>query len=308
MKFENYHPCINFIYFLFFMVFIFCFNHPVYVAIAFLCSFAYSIKLNGKREVIFNFILVLFVVIYCLWYSYYNHFGLTNIRKNFIGNNITAEALFYGLVRGTKAAAFIMTFACMLAVFSTDKVIYLAGRLFPKLSLFISIFLRSFSRIRERHAAVNISRKGIGMEKGQSTVIGGIRNRLCILSIIITWTLEDYIESSMSMKCRGYTLKHRTAFSIYRFDNRDRGLVILLLAGITMTFMAAWLNQTNILYDPEIIMYRPKGWSYIFYLSYACFCLLPMGTEIINEIKYKRRQRLNGPTFRGEENAYGELL
>lgn len=290
MKFENYHPGIHFIFFLFSMTFIFYFNHPVYVAIAFLSFFAYSIKLNGKREVIFNFILVLFVIIYCLWYSYYNHFGVTNIRKNFIGNNITAEALFYGLVRGMQAAAFIMNFACMLAVFSTDKVIYLAGRLFPKLSLFISIFLRSFSRIRERHAAVNISRKGIGMGKGQSNIINDIRNRLRILSIIITWTLEDYIESSMSMKCRGYTLKHRTSFSIYRFDNRDRSLVILLFIGITLAFMAAALNQTNILYDPEIIMYRPKGWSYIFYLAYACFCLLPMGIEILNEIKYKRNQ------------------
>lgn len=308
MKFENYHPGINFIYFLFSMIFILYFNHPVYVAIAFLSAFAYSIKLNGKREVIFNFILVLFIVIYCLWYAYYNHFGVTNIRKNFIGNNITAEALFYGLVRGTKAAAFIMNFACMLAVFTTDKVIYLAGRLFPRLSLFISIFLRSFSRIRKKHAAVNISREGIGLGKGQSTVIGGIRNRLRILSGIITWTLEDYIESSMSMKCRGYTLKRRTSFSIYRFDNRDRSLVIMLFTGITLTFMAAYLNQTNILYDPEIIMYRPKGWSYIFYLCYAGFCLLPMGVELLNEIKYKRKHSLNELMFQREENAYGELL
>ena len=66
--------------------------------------------------------------------------------------------------------------------------------------------------------------------------------------------------------------------------------MILLFLGITMLFMAVFLNQTNILYDPEIIMYRPKGWSYIFYLAYACFCLLPMGTEILNEIKYKRNQ------------------
>lgn len=300
MKFENYHPGINFIYFLFSMTFILCFNHPVYVVIAFLSSFAYSIKLNGKRELVFNFILVLFVVIYCLWYSYYNHFGITNIRKNFIGNNITAEALFYGLVRGMTIAAFIMNFICLLAVFSTDKVIYLAGRLFPRLSLFISIFLRSFSRIRERNAAVAMSRKGIGMGKGQGTIIGGIRNRLRILSIVITWTLEDYMESSMSMKCRGYTLKHRTSFSIYRFDNRDRSLVIMLFIGITLTLMAVMLNQTTILYDPEIIMYKPKGWSYLFYLSYACFLLLPMGVEIVNAIKYEKMHR--------EEDAYAKLL
>ncbi|MDE6024186.1 MAG: energy-coupling factor transporter transmembrane protein EcfT [Lachnospiraceae bacterium] len=291
MKFENYHPVINFIYFLFILLAVVTFNHPVYAMIAFITAFAYSIKLNGRRAVIFNLILIPCVFLYGLWYSFYNHFGITNIGKNFIGNNMTLESLCYGIVRGMMAAAFIMVFSGMLTVMSTDKVIYLVGRIFPKVSLFISIFLRSFSRVRDRCKKTNISRMGIGMGMRQGNIFHAIRNFFRIVSIVITWTLEDYIESAASMKCRGYTLKGRTAFSIYRFDNRDRSVVIMFSVGIIITLMAYALGQTNIMYDPEIIIYKPTIWAYFFYTIYAVLCLLPMMLELFNEAVYNRLSR-----------------
>ncbi len=291
MKFESYHPTINFIYFLFVFIAAVLFNHPIYAAIAFLASFAYSIKLNGKRSVILNLILVPCVFLYGCWYAFYHHFGITNLGENFIGNNITFESLCYGMVRGMMAVAFVMIFSAMLTVMSTDKVIYLVGRIFPKGSLFISIFLRSFSRVRHRFRATDMSRKGIGMGKGYGNIFHKIRNCMRILSIVITWTLEDYIESAQSMKCRGYTLKGRTAFSIYRFDNRDRSVVIMLCTGIIITLVAYSLGQTTVIYDPEIILYKPTLWAYFFYIIYAFVCLLPVMLELWNEAVYNRVSR-----------------
>ena len=43
---------------------------------------------------------------------------------------------------------------------------------------------------------------------------------------MITWALENAIETADSMKSRGYGLKGRTAFSIYRFDERDKYTLI----------------------------------------------------------------------------------
>ena len=59
------------------------------------------------------------------------------------------------------------------------------------------------------------------------------RNGITILSIMITWALENAIETADSMKSRGYGLPGRTAFSIYRFDSRDRtALIWFLFCGI----------------------------------------------------------------------------
>lgn len=45
---------------------------------------------------------------------------------------------------------------------------------------------------------------------------------------MVTWSLENGIETVDSMKRRGYGLPGRTAFSIYRLDDRDKGLLVWL--------------------------------------------------------------------------------
>ena len=54
MKFSSYHPVINLIYFAAALTGIILFRHPVFLAISFAASFAWSVKLRGKRGLIFD--------------------------------------------------------------------------------------------------------------------------------------------------------------------------------------------------------------------------------------------------------------
>lgn len=288
MKFDSYHPMINAIYFIAAIFCIVQFDHPVFLAISFLSMFLFSVKLNGKRSLIFNLCLIPLIFAYAAWYSYYNHFGITNLRMNFIGNQITLEALVSGCVRGVMVAALIMTASCIFTVVSADKVVYLFGRVSPRLSLFLSIFLRFVPRVRQRAGRIELSRRGIGKGCRQGNIFQKLLHTLGFLSILITWTLEDFVESAASMKCRGYSLRGRTAFSIYRFDNRDRGFVLAIFACLTVTAVAVAFNQTTILYDPEIMMNRITPVSCIFYVAYALFLLLPVILQIIGERRFRK--------------------
>lgn len=288
MRFDSYHPAINFIFFAAVLVCSLCFDHPVFVGISYVAAFAYSVKLNGRRGLLFDLCLIPLILLYAGFYSYYNHFGVTPLRQNFIGNSITLEALVYGLILGITIAAVIMWASCLFAVFSADKVVYLFGRISPKLSLFLSIILRSVPRIKERAGRINVAQQGIGRGVKDGGLLRRFVNVLRLLSMLITWTLENFVESARSMKCRGYSLKGRTAFSIYRFDNRDRGFVLAVAACMTIVVMAAMLDQTGIHYDPEIIMNHVTGMSYVFYVAYAVFLLMPMGLQIVGEIRFKK--------------------
>ena len=287
MRFDSYHPMINLIYFVAVIVCTIQFQHPVFLVLSFLSMFVYSIKLNGKRSVIFNICLVPLIFAYAAWYSYYNHFGVTNLRVNFIGNQITLEAVTVGIVRGVTAATVIMIFSCIFAVVSADKVVYLFGRISPKLSLFLSIILRFVPRVKQRAKRIELSRRGIGKGCGQGNPWQMLLHTCGFLSILITWTLEDFVESAASMKCRGYSLKGRTAFSIYRFDNRDRGFVIVIFACLTVIAAAVAFNQTKIIYSPEIILNRITPLSYVFYGAYAVLLLLPMILQVVGEKKFR---------------------
>lgn len=290
MRFDSYHPMINLIYFASAITCTLLFDQPVFLAISFLAAFIYSVKLNGVRSLIFNLCLIPLIGAYAAWYSYYNHFGITNLRMNFIGNQITLEAVVVGIVRGTKLASVVMFFSCIFAVVTSDKVVYLFGRISPRLSLYLSVLLRFIPRVKQRGKRIELSRRGIGKGCFQGNPLQRVLHTLSFLSILITWTLEDFVESAASMKCRGYSLRGRTAFSIYRFDNRDRGFVIAIFTCLTIILMAAAFDQTTIPYNPMILMNRITVMSVFFYLAYTVLLLLPMILQIIGEHQFREKR------------------
>ena len=291
MKFSSYHPVINLIYFTAALAGIVLFRHPVFLAISFLAAFAWSVKLRGKRGLVFDLCLIPLVLLYAGIYASYNHFGVTDLAANFIGNEITLESIVYGLVLGTTAAAFLMMFSCFLALFSVDKIVYLFGKISPRLSLMLSVALRMFGRVRVRSSQIETARRGLGKGVRQGSLWQRMKNGVRELSILITWTLESFLESGLSMKSRGCGMRGRTAYSIYRFDNRDRSLVVVLFACLIGLAAALMLDQTRIYYDPEIIWNRVTIWSYVFYGIYAVFLLLPMGLECFSEWRFQRERK-----------------
>ena len=288
MRFEDYHPAINLLFFASVIACACAFRHPVYVAIAFVCSFAYAVKLGRWKVLVLGLLLIPLAGLYGGWFAVYNHFGVTNLRRNFVGNQITLESLLYGLTSGFMIAAVILWACCVFKVFTSDKVVYLFGKVSPKLSLFLSILLRSVPRILAMGRKINVAQQGVGRGINQGNVFRRIRNFFRLLSILITWTMESFVMSSDSMRSRGYTLRGRTAFSIYRFDNRDRSFVTGLFACFTVIGAGYLLDQMFILFKPRILMNRITPLSFVFYVAYAVLCLLPMTLEIIGEKRFDR--------------------
>lgn len=292
MNFEQYHPAINLLYFTVVLICTVCFSQPVFQILSWLCAFAYSTKRNGVRSLILNLCLIPLVILFALYYSAYHHFGVTVLRQNFIGNSMTLESLTYGLRLGMMVASIIMWGSCLLSVFTTDKIVYLFGRVSPKASLFLSIFLRMAPRMKGQARRIRAARKSIGYGVNQGNILAQLRNRIKIFSMLLTWLLESFTSISDSMRSRGYGLKGRTAFSIYRFDNRDRSFVVGLFACMTLVLMAHLLNQTTMVFDPKLILNPITPASIVFYVGYGTLCLLPMALELIGAwmFAHKRTQ------------------
>ena len=288
MKFDSYHPMINLIYFVAAITCTVCFKHPIFLTIGYFCAFVYSVKLGGWKMLLLNLAFLLLAFGYAARYASYEHFGVTVLAVNMIDNQITLESLVYGLVNGFVFATVCMWCCCIFMLITADKIVYLFGRISPNLSLFISILLRTVPRVKVRAKRIEISREGIGKGIVQGNLWQKFLHLLSLLSILITWTMEDFVESSNSMKSRGYSLRGRTAFSIYRFDNRDRSLVIVFFWCLTIIGMGVLFNQTTMYFDPMLIMNPITSLSYVFYTAYAFFLLLPMGLQIVGEYQFEK--------------------
>ena len=291
MGFEKSHPAVNFIFFSAVIVGTILFQHPVFLVISFLCAIAYSIKRNRWKAVRFHCILLPLVAAFALYYSSYTHFGVTVLQQNMIGNNMTLESVVYGFVLGFVVAGVLIWFSCVHSVFTTDKVIYLFGKISPRLSLFLAILLRMIPQIKMEARKINTAQQGIGRGANQGNLWQRTGNCIRIFSILITWTIDSLTTASESMRSRGSSLRGRKAFSIYRFDNRDRAYVIGMFGCLTLTLMAVMLKQTDIIYDPRIIMTPVTTMSYVFYIGYAVFCLMPLMLEMWTEYRFKKARR-----------------
>lgn len=288
MGFESCHPAVNLIFFAAVLFGSVTFTHPVFLGISYLCAFAYYIRRGKKRGLMFSLSLLPVILLFAIYYAAYHHFGVTVVKQNFIGNALTMESFVYGLTIGIRGAAVCMWCGCLFRVVSSDKVVYLLGRVSPGLSLFFTILLRLIPRIKREATRIDLAQKGIGRGMGQGSVFSWLYHCLRIVSMLITWLIQALGLEADSMRSRGSALRGRTAFSIYRFDNRDRAFVIALFSGVILTVMGMILGSVEMIYDPRILWKPLGGLPIITALGYGFLCLLPLGLELWTACRFRR--------------------
>lgn len=279
MKFEEYHPMILFLFFAAVFWSTIAFSHPVFLLISLGASFLYSVYLKKGRALLFNVVQCLLWAVYPFVYASYNHFGVTSVYVNFIGNQITIESFLYGASLAVRGASLVMWLECLYQVFSSDKVGYLLGRVSARLALYFAILLRTVPQVCQKWREVCRAREGIGKKITGGSLGKNLKNTCAVVSVVLAWTLEQFVEKSKSMNSRGYALRGKTAFSIYRFDNRDRTIVLWMFLLFTIVLSGHALEQTRIVFAPQIIFNPISAVTCIFYAGYGLFCLFPMMLE-----------------------------
>jgi energy-coupling factor transport system permease protein len=284
--FAGFHPAVNLLYFAAAAGFAMFFMHPVCLTISLFWALTYSIYLNGRKAVRFNLLYMLpTLLIAALLNPAFNHQGATILAYLPGGNPLTLESILYGAAAAVMLVTVISWFSCFNSVMTSDKFIYLFGRVIPSLSLILSMALR-FPRLKTRIKAISDAQKCVGRDVSNGGLIRKLKHGVKILSIMTTWTLENAIETADSMKGRGYGLPGRTAFSIYSFDRRDAGALafILLCAGIILA--GAFTGAYHFRYFPTV---RGEwgGAAVLIFAAYFALCAFPIFVNIKEDILWK---------------------
>jgi energy-coupling factor transport system permease protein len=275
--FSSYHPIVNFLYFGLVLLFSMCFMHPVCLAVSFGAALAYHISLRGraglKRTLMW---LVPMMLLAALLNPAFNHAGATILTYLPSGNPLTLESIFYGLAAAVMLAAVVLWFGCYNEVMTSDKFIYLFGRVIPALSLVLSMTLRFVPRFRAQAKTIGEAQRCVGRDVSAGGLLRRLRNGVTVLSILVTWSLENAIETADSMRSRGYGLPGRTAFVIYRFDRRDRG-ALLWLGVCAFYILSGWIaGAVAFQWFPMMKGVTLSAFTLSFPATYLALCLTPV--------------------------------
>ena len=287
-SFADFHPFNNFLYFALVIGFSLALNHPLAQGIALVCAMVYVISIDGKKSVLFLLKYCLPMVLLTAFINpAFNHEGTTILLYFLNGNPLTLESVLYGFSAGAMLVTLLLWFASFNRVMTSDKFIYLFGKVIPALSLVLSMSLRFVPKFKSQMATVTEAQRSIGRDVSSGSLWSRTKTTITIFSIMITWALENAIETADSMKSRGYGLKGRTAFSIYRFDERDKYTLIWFSFCGMFLLSGTLLLAFGFRYFPNGRYAALDMTTIPFYCVYFALCITPVILNLKEERKWK---------------------
>lgn len=264
-------------------------NSPLFLISAIAMGMCYDMLLKGRRSLRNNLFIILFMsFLTVLINALFTHNGSTVLF--YLGNNrVTLEAACYGLAMALMLSGVVIWFSSFNVVMTSEKLIYIFGRFAPVLGLTLSMIFRFVPLLRTRFELIGEGQKALyaGDEKG---FIGKIRQFGKEVSILVSWSLESSIESADSMAARGYGLKGRTSYNLFKIRTADIMTLLLsmLLGGVTITSYAAGVNKLYYYPVIRVVESSPKWLELAGYISFIALLAMPLAIDLIGELRWKK--------------------
>lgn len=289
------HPAVLAVYFLTLLVVLIFNTNPVITGIGVLGGAGFLFMLRGSA----GFVRTLAgYLVLCMIIAFTNplfvHAGVTPLF--FInGKPVTLEAFVYGLTAGAALVSVMLWCQCLGRVVTTDKLLYLLGRTIPQTALLLTMSLRFLPLFLRQRKKIADAQKGMGICV-EDSLMQRMRAGMRIFSALTGWAMENAMDTACSMKARGYGMKGRTNFSLFRFEKRD--VAVLLLTVLLSAVTIAGIGNGTVSFDcyPAVTCIPSGKGAVIVYGAFLIQAFLPFAMELWASIRwnYDRSHKING--------------
>lgn len=284
---DQIHPAVGFFYIAAVLVITMITMNPYLLAISCITSIIVMGYLKGFSELRKNIVPDISVIIFTV-----------GIQPVFSGSGKTVlyyvndravylEGYIYGLVIALLLITVFNWCTVMRILMDSEKWMYLIGRLSPTLAMMITMILRFIPLMRQRYRVIHEGQVGMGRynnpySKKKNVLytfmgfIEKIRHRIKEISILISWSLENSIETSESMESRGYGLKGRTSYHRYILKKTDIIQMILIAGAFAYVLVPVLLRQFRAYYLPRVYIERVSVWHVIVMVVYIVLAVFPV--------------------------------
>ena len=270
---EKAHPLCSFMYLLAVLGITIFTRHPIMLA-ASAVGAALLLILSEKGRLAAWMPLI--VVASAVTNPIFSHNGATVLF--FAGDMpITLEAILYGADFGLMLAASVGWSFAAVKYITSDKYIWLFGRILPSAGLVLSCALRLVPLFIRR-----------GRDFAAAQQADTIRGSLKAFSASVGYSAEEAMTSADSMRARGYGTARRTSYSLYRFGGREcmQLSVVILLGGCSAALMLAGAGDFG--FYPEISVLACDAQNLCLYVVFAALAMLPCSVVVYENVRRMR--------------------
>jgi energy-coupling factor transport system permease protein len=271
---DYFHPSVTFFYALSLALIAMLFFNPVFIVLGLFFAVIQNFMINGSKQLLKQLTWGLpFCFIIALFNPIISHGGKT-LLFYFWGNPVTLEATFYGICSGAMLLLVFLWFGIYNRIVTPDRFMYLFSRVVPAASMLVTMTQRMVPLFSQRLSVIHTTQKtllqGLPISCELHPKEKNIINRFSVrqqimrlktsmskvlneLSILLSWSMEEGLDTADSMKARGYGITRRSSFSIYRFTRRDF-LSLVFIAACDFCCTAAYFSSVSFRFFPRIHM------------------------------------------------------
>ena len=287
-SFKDHNPIAVFIYYIFVIVPVMFCTNLVLVCISLFSGMLFLIVKDGAAAVKKLLLFAVFPLVSMIINPLFVHKGVT-VLFVLNDNPITLEALLYGLTIGLIIYSTIVWFSSFNSIMTTDKLLYVFGSVSPKIALILSMALRYIPLYGQQIKKIRQAQQVTGLYK-EDNAIDKIRGGLRIMSVMVSWALENGIITADSMTARGYGVGRRSRFSIFGWTKSDKALAaVTLLLGLAAVAAIGFGGLAYAWY-PQIVTPGSSVPAVIGYIVYALLGAIPTYFELKEDARWRSLQ------------------
>lgn len=283
--FDKLHPAAAFIYFVVVVTLTMFTSNPLVVGASFVFGVAFCCFYFSARDMCGSLLLALpMMIVIALINPLFVHKGDTILF--FLNDNpVTKEAILYGVNMSVTITAVYYWCKAYNRIVTSDKFVYLFGRVSPKLSLLLSLVIGFVPRLKRKYKEIDEAQKALGVYAR-----GGYTDKLAskfrVLSILVTDALESSVMTADSMASRGYGLRGRTSYSPFTFAPSDVFALLFVLATGVAAIVLGALKYGAFYFYPTLTELTFGAKECIFYVCVACVFAYAALTEIGENLRW----------------------
>lgn len=285
--FRGCHPFVVFFYYLCVGFLAMYFNHPVFLLAACLLLFGTNLAHGGGKALrkwipSLGGMSVAIIVLNPLLNSRGTH-----IFFYFRGKQVTLEATMYGVVMALSIVMILLMFISFNSILNGNKFLFIFSSILPRTAFLTMLAIRFVPLLKRRLDEISDVQRIKGTTLSTGTLWERAKNGMTMLQILLTWSLQESMDTADSMKSRGYGMGKRSPYNPYRMDKRDKGWLM------TLSILLAVCATGGMLGYGKIIIYPALGTLHLYLLDWnLLFCMMlllsfPLLVEGREQLKWK---------------------
>ncbi|WP_249896880.1 energy-coupling factor transporter transmembrane component T [Paenibacillus sp. PK3_47] len=277
--FRSMHPAVALLYYAGLLLFAALLFHPLFLLTELLALLG-LLALQGQgrkllRSLPFYLLMAGSVAVLNPLFS---HRG-SHILFYFMDQPVTLEAVLYGLMMMIVLLTIFILFISYNHTVTTDKFMYLFAAAAPKTALLTLMTLRFVPLFQRRLKQITLIQKMRGIDVSKGKLRKRLSDGMTLLKVLLTWSLEEALQSADSMKSRGYGVRKRSVYGIYKLDREDK-ITLVLLGASGLVPLLCWLQGYGVLEIYPHMKPMVFGWGEaVMYAGFCLFVLTPLGLE-----------------------------